>query len=68
MSDFDFDDLNIQLDGAVNTPEEDRGELVARVEANESMPQDEKTQVLGQLREARVPSSLVRRIETKAGG
>ena len=32
MSDFDFDDLNIQLDGAVNTPEEDRGELVARVE------------------------------------
>ena len=54
--------------GMVELSDAKRAELVARVEASETMPQDEKTQVLGQLREARVPSSLVRRIETKAGG
>ncbi|WP_298935388.1 HlyD family efflux transporter periplasmic adaptor subunit [uncultured Ruegeria sp.] len=45
-----------------------RAELVAQVEASEAMPRDVKTQVLGQLSEAKVPASLVRRIENRAGG
>ncbi|WP_120632350.1 efflux RND transporter periplasmic adaptor subunit [Ruegeria sp. EL01] len=45
-----------------------RAELVAQVEASEGMPRDVKTQVLGQLGEAKVPVSLVRRIENRAGG
>ncbi|NOD34909.1 MULTISPECIES: efflux RND transporter periplasmic adaptor subunit [unclassified Ruegeria] len=45
-----------------------RAALVAQIEASETMPQDEKSQLLGQLQEARVPASLVRRLETKAGG
>ncbi|WP_298850918.1 HlyD family efflux transporter periplasmic adaptor subunit [uncultured Ruegeria sp.] len=54
--------------GMVELSDAKRAELVARVEANEAMPQTEKTQVLGQLQEARVPTALVRRIETRAGG
>lgn len=45
-----------------------RAELMAQVEASDGMPPDEKTRMLGQLEEARVPASLVRRIENRAGG
>jgi biotin carboxyl carrier protein len=45
-----------------------RAELITHVEANEDMPEAEKTRMLGQLEEAKVPASLVRRIENRAGG
>lgn len=45
-----------------------RAQLVARVEANQSMPTDVKNRMLGQLEKATVPASLVRRIENRAGG
>jgi hypothetical protein len=45
-----------------------RAELITHVEANEDMPEAEKTRMLGQLEEAKVPVSLVRRIENLAGG
>ncbi|WP_209598682.1 HlyD family efflux transporter periplasmic adaptor subunit [Ruegeria sp. HKCCSP351] len=54
--------------GMVELTDEKRAELVAQVEANSAMPPKEKTQVLTRLREARVPTSLVRSIETRAGG
>jgi biotin carboxyl carrier protein len=45
-----------------------RAELITHVEAREDMPEAEKTRMLGQLEEAKVPASLVRRIENRAGG
>ncbi len=45
-----------------------RAELITHVEASEDMPEAEKTRMLGQLEEAKVPASLVRRIENRAGG
>ncbi len=45
-----------------------RAELITHVEAREDMPEAEKTRMLGQLEEAKVPASLVRRIENLAGG
>ena len=45
-----------------------RAELITHVEASEDMPETEKTRMLGQLEEAKVPASLVRRIENLAGG
>ncbi|EEX08682.1 efflux transporter, RND family, MFP subunit [Ruegeria lacuscaerulensis ITI-1157] len=52
----------------VELSDEHRARLVAQVEASDRMPQDVKTRVLGQLREAKVPASLVQRLETRAGG
>ncbi len=55
--------------GMVELSDEKRAQLVAQVEASQRMPQDVKDQVLGQLREARVPAALLRRLdETRAGG
>ncbi len=45
-----------------------RAELITHVEASEDMPEAEKTRMLGQLEEVKVPASLVRRIENRAGG
>ncbi len=52
----------------VELSDEKRAELVARVESSDRMPNDVKARVLGQLGEAKVPASLVRRIENRAGG
>ena len=52
----------------VDLTDEHRARLVAQVEASDRMPQDVKTRVLGQLSEAKVPASLLRRLETRAGG
>ena len=52
----------------VELSDEMRAQLVAQVEASERMPKDVKARVLGQLSEARVPASLVRSIESRAGG
>ncbi len=52
----------------VELTDEQRAELVAQVEASDRMPQDVKAQLLGQLDEAKVPASLVRRIEGRLGG
>ncbi|MCG7520245.1 efflux RND transporter periplasmic adaptor subunit [Ruegeria sp. Ofav3-42] len=52
----------------VELSEDQRARLVAQVEASTRMPQDVKERVLGQLSEARVPASLVQRIENRAGG
>lgn len=57
-----------EASGMVELTDERRAELVARVEASDRMPQDVKTRMLGQLEEAKVPASLVRSIETRAGG
>lgn len=45
-----------------------RDQLVAQVQASDAMAQDVKAKLLGQLEGAQVPASLVRRIETRAGG
>ncbi|MEM9124230.1 MAG: HlyD family efflux transporter periplasmic adaptor subunit [Pseudomonadota bacterium] len=45
-----------------------RAQLVAQVQASDAMAQDVKAKLLGQLEGAQVPASLVRRIETRAGG
>ncbi|WP_109312948.1 MULTISPECIES: efflux RND transporter periplasmic adaptor subunit [Ruegeria] len=47
---------------------EQRAKLVAQVEASTRMPKDVKERVLGQLSEAKVPASLVQRLENRAGG
>ncbi len=47
---------------------EQRARLVAQVEASTRMPKDVKERVLGQLSEAKVPASLVQRLENRAGG
>ncbi|WP_282021656.1 efflux RND transporter periplasmic adaptor subunit [Ruegeria faecimaris] len=52
----------------VELSEEQRAQLVAQVEASDALPQDVKARVLGQLGEAKVPASLVRSIENRAGG
>ncbi|WP_170751893.1 efflux RND transporter periplasmic adaptor subunit [Ruegeria lacuscaerulensis] len=52
----------------VELSDEQRAQLVAQVEASDKMPKDMKDRVLGQLSEAKVPASLVRRIENRAGG
>ncbi|WP_420585232.1 efflux RND transporter periplasmic adaptor subunit [Ruegeria sp.] len=54
--------------GMVELSDEQRADLMARVKASDGVPQDEKARMLGQLEEARVPASLVRRIENRAGG
>ncbi|WP_170762155.1 efflux RND transporter periplasmic adaptor subunit [Ruegeria lacuscaerulensis] len=54
--------------GMVELSDEQRAQLVAQVEASDRMPQDVKARVLGQLSEAKVPASLVRSIESRAGG
>ncbi|MEM7090569.1 MAG: HlyD family efflux transporter periplasmic adaptor subunit [Pseudomonadota bacterium] len=45
-----------------------RAQLVAQVQASDAMAQNVKAKLLGQLEGAQVPASLVRRIETRAGG
>jgi biotin carboxyl carrier protein len=52
----------------VELSDEQRAQLVAQVEASDKMPKDMKDRLLGQLSEAKVPASLVRRIENRAGG
>ncbi|WP_170415194.1 efflux RND transporter periplasmic adaptor subunit [Ruegeria atlantica] len=52
----------------VELSEEQRARLVAQVEASTRMPEDVKERVLGQLSEAKVPASLVQRLENRAGG
>ena len=45
-----------------------RARLVALVQANDRMPDEAKTRVLGQWAKPRVPAKLVARIEARAGG
>ncbi|MEM7319999.1 MAG: efflux transporter periplasmic adaptor subunit, partial [Pseudomonadota bacterium] len=45
-----------------------RARLVAFVEGNNRMPSEMKSRVLNQLAQARVPASLVERIESRMGG
>lgn len=52
----------------VELTDEQRARFVAQVEASSRMPQAVKDRVLGQLSEASVPASLVRRLENRAGG
>ena len=52
----------------VELSDELRAQLVAQVEASDQMPNDMKARVLGQLNEVKVPASLVRSIEMRAGG
>lgn len=52
----------------VELTDEHRAKLVAQVESSSRMPQAVKDRVLGQLSEASVPASLVRRLENRAGG
>ncbi|WP_037316582.1 efflux RND transporter periplasmic adaptor subunit [Ruegeria halocynthiae] len=52
----------------VELSDEQRARLVAQVEASDAMSGDAKAQALGQLDEVRVPASLVRSIENRAGG
>ena len=52
----------------VELTDEHRARLVAQVESSSRMPQAVKDRVLGQLSEASVPASLVRRLENRAGG
>ncbi len=52
----------------VELSDEQRAQLVAQVEASERMSKDAKDRVLGQLSEVKVPASLVRSIESRAGG
>lgn len=52
----------------VELSDERRAALMAQVEASERMPPDVKARMLGRLEEAKVPASLVRRIENRAGG
>ena len=52
----------------VELSDEQRAQFVAQVEASAGMSQDAKARVLGQLSEAKVPASLVRRLESPTGG
>lgn len=52
----------------VELTDEQRARFVAQVEASDRMPKDVKAQVLGQLNEAKIPASLLRRLENRAGG
>ncbi len=52
----------------VELSDERRARLVAQVEASKRMTPAVKTRVLGQLSEAKVPASLVQRLENRAGG
>ncbi|WP_377191318.1 efflux RND transporter periplasmic adaptor subunit [Ruegeria meonggei] len=52
----------------VELSDEQRAQLVAQVEASARMTEDAKARALGQLSEAKVPASLVRSIENRAGG
>ena len=47
---------------------ERRARLLAFVEAAADMPETVKTQLLGQLKQPRVPARMVRRLETRMGG
>lgn len=48
--------------------EDRRARLIAFVEANEDMPEDQKTQLLAQLGQAQVSASTVQRLERRMGG
>ena len=52
----------------VELSDERRARLVAFVEANQRMPNEVKTRVLGQLSNEKVPAQLVQRIESRMGG
>ncbi len=49
------------------TPER-RAALMAMVESNSKMPEDAKERLLAQLREGRVPATMIERIEARMGG
>lgn len=55
-------------DGLVELSDEQRAQFVAQVEASKRMPEAQKAKVLGQLGAEKVPASLVRRLENRAGG
>lgn len=44
-----------------------RAKLIAFVQANNRMPDEVKTRILGQLQEAKVPAQMVNRIESRMG-
>ncbi len=51
----------------VELDEARRARLIAFIEANEQMPAEAKAEMLGQLRQARVPKDVVARIEARMG-
>ncbi len=63
-------EANAEADpGMVELSDEKRAQLVAQVEASDAMSQEDKAQVLGQLSEAKVPATLIRRLDdNRAGG
>jgi len=52
----------------VELTDERRAKLIAFVEANNRMPAEVKTRILGTLVEAKVPEQLVSRLESRMGG
>ncbi|WP_282076977.1 efflux RND transporter periplasmic adaptor subunit [Epibacterium ulvae] len=52
----------------IELSEEQRARLVAFVEGNTRMPAEAKARVLGQLTQAKVPATVVNRIESRMGG
>lgn len=51
----------------VELDQDRRARLIAFVEANNRMPAEVKTRILGQLNEAKVPAAMVNRIESRMG-
>ncbi|WP_170333203.1 efflux RND transporter periplasmic adaptor subunit [Ruegeria arenilitoris] len=63
------DEANAGADpGMVELSDQQRAQLVAQVEASDQMTNEAKASALSQLSAPRVPASLVRSIETRAGG
>ncbi|WP_170327241.1 efflux RND transporter periplasmic adaptor subunit [Ruegeria arenilitoris] len=63
------DEANAGADpGMVELSDEQRAQLVAQVEASEQMSTEAKASALSQLSAPKVPASLVRSIENRAGG
>lgn len=62
------DDATAARDEMLELSEDRRARLLAFVEAAADMPEAVKTQLLGQLKEPRVPARMVRRLETRMGG
>ncbi|WP_170430542.1 efflux RND transporter periplasmic adaptor subunit [Ruegeria arenilitoris] len=63
------DEANAGADpGMVELSDEQRAQLVAQVEASEQMSNEAKASALSQLSAPKVPASLVRSIENRAGG
>lgn len=59
---------DLQLPEMLELSEERRARLVAFIEANQRMPAEARSRILGQLAKEKVPASMVERIENRMGG